>query len=65
MSHASHIEDLILRAVRITKEELVALGTDNQQIRALEDWLTEYTKNRRPQERRQEPIEVKGGHQIA
>jgi len=65
MSHASHIEDLILRAVRITKEELVALGTDNQQIRALEDWLTQYTKNRKPQERRQEPIEVKGGHQIA
>jgi hypothetical protein len=64
LTHASHIEDLLLRAVSITKEELVALGTDNQQIRALEDWLTQFTKNRRSRDRREEPIEVKGGHQI-
>src|SRR6059036_1995611 len=47
-SHASHIEQLLLRTVHLTKEELIALGTDNQQIRALEDWLTVYTKERRP-----------------
>ncbi len=65
VSHASHIEELLLRAVSITKEELVALGTDNQQIRALEDWLTQFTKSRKRPERREEPLEVKGGHQIA
>src|SRR5438094_5180878 len=41
--HASHIEDIILRTVKLTKEELEALGTDNAQIRALEEWLTNYS----------------------
>ena len=64
-SHASHIEQLLLRAVHLTKEELVALGTDNQQIDALENWLTQYTKERKPPMKREQPIEVRGGHTIA
>ncbi len=64
-SHASHIEQLLLRTVHLTKEELIALGTDNQQIRALEDWLTVYTKERRPVQKREQPIEVRGGHTIS
>lgn len=64
-SHASHIEWLLLRTVHLTKEELVALGTDNLQIRALEDWLTQYTRERRPGLRREQPITVRGGHTIS
>jgi hypothetical protein len=64
-SHASHIEWLLLRTVHLTKEELIALGTHSQQIRALEDWLTEYTKQRRPLQKREQPMEVRGGHTIS
>jgi len=38
-SHASHMEQVLLKTVHLTKAELIALGTDNAQIRALEDWL--------------------------
>ncbi len=65
LSHASHIEGLILKTVRETKEELETLGTENSQIQALEDWLTEYTRKRKPgTENRSEPILVKGGHEV-
>jgi hypothetical protein len=64
-SHASHIEQLLLKTVHLTKQELVALGTDNQQIHALEDWLTQYTKERKPVSKREQPIEVRGGHTIS
>jgi len=63
-SHASHIEQLLLKTVHLTKEELVALGTDNLQIRALEDWLTQHTQERRPVLKREQPIAVRGGHTI-
>lgn len=63
-SHASHIEQLLLKTVHLTKQELVALGTDNQQIRALEEWLTQYTKERTPLLKREQPITVRGGHTI-
>ena len=62
--HASHIEDLILKTVKLTKEELVALGTDSAQIRALEEWLTNYTKTRADGKEPREMIEVSGKHQI-
>jgi len=62
--HASHIEDVILRTVRLTKEELEDLGTDSVQIRALEDWLTNYTKTRVEEPGPREMIEVSGKHQI-
>ena len=62
--HASHIEDLILQTVKLTKEELVALGTDSAQIRALEEWLTNYTKTRADGQEPREMIEVSGKHQI-
>jgi hypothetical protein len=64
-SHATHIEQLLLKTVHLTKQELVALGTENQQIRALEDWLTEYTKEPRPSPKKEQPIEVRGGHTIS
>lgn len=63
-SHAVHIEQLLLRTVQMTKDELVALGTDSQQIRALEEWLIQFTKSKRPAEKLEQPIEVKGGHTI-
>ena len=62
--HASHIEDVILKTVRLTKEELEDLGTDSIQIRALEDWLTSYTKTRVGETEPREMIEVSGKHQI-
>jgi len=64
-SHAAHIEQLLLRTVHLTEEELIALGTDNTQIRALDEWLTQYTKERRPATKREQPIEVRGGHTIS
>ena len=64
-SHASHIEQLLLRTVHLTKEELVALGTDNLQIRGLEDWLTQYTRERRTVYKREQTITVRGGHTIS
>lgn len=64
-SHAAHIESILLKAVHLTKEELRALGTDDLQIRALEDWLTQYTRERRPPVKREEPIMVRGGHAIS
>ena len=63
-SHASHMEQVLLKTVHLTKEELVALGTDNLQIRALEDWLGQYTRERRPGPIKEEPIQVRGGHSI-
>ncbi len=63
-THASHIEEVILRTVRLTKEELEVLGSDNVQIRALEEWLLEFGKKRTGPLPREEPIEVSGKHRI-
>ncbi len=63
-SHALHMEQILLKTVHLTKEELVALGTDNLQIRALEEWLSQYTRERRPLAKNQEPIPVRGGHTV-
>ena len=62
--HASHIEDIILKTVKLTKEELQVLGTDGVQIRALEEWLTNYTKTRVTPADPREMVEVSGKHQI-
>ncbi|OLD35025.1 MAG: hypothetical protein AUI50_03965 [Crenarchaeota archaeon 13_1_40CM_2_52_14] len=62
--HASHIEDIILKTVKLTKEELAALGTDNAQIRALEEWLTNYTRTKVIPSGPREMVEVSGKHQI-
>ncbi len=62
--HASHIEDIILKTVKLTKEELTVLGTDSAQIRALEEWLTDYTRTRVPASEPREMVEVSGKHQI-
>ena len=63
-SHASHMEQVLLKTVHLTKGELIALGTDDAQIRALEDWLTQYTRERRPSPKKEQPIAVRGGHTI-
>ena len=64
--HAVHIEELLLKTAHLTKQELVALGTDNQQIQALEEWLTTYTKQwKTVLKRGQQPVEVSGGHTIS
>ena len=62
--HASHIEDIILKTVKVTKEELTVLGTDSVQIRALEEWLTEYTRNRVAPSEPREMVEVSGKHLV-
>jgi tetrahydromethanopterin S-methyltransferase subunit B len=62
--HAAHIEDIILKTVKLTKEELEVLGTDSVQIRALEEWLTDYTRNRVAPSEHREMVEVSGKHQI-
>jgi hypothetical protein len=62
--HASHIEDVILKTVRLTKEELEVLHTDNAQIRALEEWLTGYVKTKPAPPEHGDMIEVSGKHQI-
>jgi hypothetical protein len=63
-THAIHIERIILQTVRTTKGELEILGADNVQIRALEDWLTQFTKAPQKTPHLEEPIEVMGGHLI-
>ncbi len=61
---ASHIQDTILKAVRVTKEELKELGAEGVHIKALEDWLIQFkTKHPRALQAGQ-PIEVSGGHEI-
>jgi len=55
---------VILKTVRLTKEELEALDTDSVQIRALEEWLTNYTKTTVAPSEPREMIEVSGKHQI-
>jgi hypothetical protein len=62
--HAAHIEEAILRTVKLTKEELEALGAENVQIRALDEWLTNYTRTRVLPTEEREMIEVSGKHRI-
>jgi hypothetical protein len=62
--HASHIEEIILRTVKLTKEELEILGAENNQIRALEEWLSNYSKTKPAPSEPREMLEVSGGHQI-
>jgi hypothetical protein len=64
-THAAHIENVILQTVHLTKQELEVLGTDNAQIRALEEWLSEFGKRHPGPLVREELIEVSGKHQIA
>ena len=60
---ASHIQDTILRAVRVTKEELQELKAEGSHIKALEDWLVQF-KTKHPQTPQAKPIEISGGHEL-
>ena len=62
-THIVHIEEVIRRTVHLTKQGLEALGGDDKQIEALEDWLVEFGK-RRGTPITGEPIEVSGKHQL-
>lgn len=62
-TQVDHIEHVILVAVRLIKKELSALGAENRQVDALEEWLVlESGKHSHPEH--QEPIEVSGKHTI-
>jgi hypothetical protein len=62
-TQVDHIEHVILVAVRLIKKELGALGAENRQVDALEEWLLlESEKHSHPEH--QEPIEVSGKHTI-
>lgn len=62
-TQVDHIEHVILVAVRLIKKDLGALGAENRQVDALEEWLLlESEKHSHPE--RQEPIEVSGKHTI-
>ncbi len=62
-THVDHIEHVILMTVQLTKRELDVIGEDNEQIRALEEWLLEQgQKHLHPEP--EEPIEVSGKHRL-
>ena len=62
-TQVDHIEHVILVAVQFIKKELDALGAENRQVGALEEWLTlELKKHVHPEH--QEPIEVSGKHTL-
>ncbi len=61
---ASHIQDTILKAVRVTKEELKELGAEGSHIKALEDWLVQFKTKHPTGPQTRQPIEISGGHEI-
>jgi hypothetical protein len=61
---ASHIQDTILKAVRVTKEELKELGAEGAHIKALEDWLVQFKAKHPSTPQTGQPIQVSGGHEI-
>jgi hypothetical protein len=61
---ASHIQDTILKAVRVTKEELKELGAEGAHIKALEDWLVQFKAKHPSTPQTRQPIQVSGGHEI-
>ena len=62
-TQVDHIEHVILVAVRLIKKELDALGAENRQVGALEEWLLlESQKHSHPEH--EEPIEVSGKHTL-
>ncbi len=63
-THVRHIENLILHTVKLTKEELQLLDADNEQVRALEEWLVGFAGRRSARPQPEEPIELSGKHSI-
>lgn len=61
---ASHIQETILKAVRVTKEELKELGAEGSHIKALEDWLIQFKTKHPSTLQTGEPIQISGGHEI-
>ena len=58
------MESAILQTVNLTRQALVLLGAEDEQIRALGEWLIQYGKSRPSPIEREKPIEVSGKHQI-
>jgi hypothetical protein len=61
---ASHIQDTILKAVRVTKEELKELRAEDAHVKALEDWLVEFKRKHPSVTQTGQPIRISGGHEI-
>ncbi len=59
----NHIETVILQTVNLTKQGLETLGANDEQLRALSDWLVQYRRRLSPG-RRGDPVLVSGKHQI-
>ena len=62
---ASHIQDTILKAVRVTKEELKELKAEGAHIKALEDWLVQFKTKHPSVPQTGQPIQISGGHEIS
>lgn len=62
-TQVSHIEHVILSAVHLVNQALLALGADDTQTEALESWLKEYA-GKREHSADEEPIKVSGKHVI-
>jgi len=61
----SHIQETILKTVRLVKEVMRELGADNIQIKALEEWLIQFKNKPAVLVRPEPPIEISGGHEIS
>ncbi|MDA4128239.1 MAG: hypothetical protein OK422_02050 [Thaumarchaeota archaeon] len=63
-THVAHTERVILVTVQLTKRELDLLGEDDEQIKALEAWLTEYGEKKAVAAEPEEPVMVSGKHEL-
>ncbi len=61
---AAHIQDTVLKAVRVTKEELRELGAEDAHVKALEEWLVQFQKAHPASPHLRQPLEISGGHEF-
>lgn len=60
----AHMESVILQTVNLTRQALVILGAEDEQIKALGEWLIQYGRSRPGPIATEQPIQVSGKHQI-
>jgi len=61
---ASHIQDTVLKTVRVIKEELKELHAEGAHVKALEDWLVQFRSTHPTAQQAHSTLEISGGHQI-
>ncbi len=61
---ASHVQDTVLKTVRVIKEELKELHAEGAHVKALEDWLVQFRSTHPAAQRAHPSLEISGGHQI-